>query len=843
MPARDEALQERAAMVARLRTSMPAAMRDRAQWLLWKSEQIPRREGWQKVPYYANGSKRMGALGGAEDLAKLVTLEVALQRVAQSLTFTGVGFAFVFGDGLIGIDLDKMVDADTGEMREHQLAAIEACASYTERSPSGKGVHIIVAGECDSFKHDACGVEVYCGGRYFTCTGDRWDGTPAEVAPIKPYALAYLRDVVVRSKSDAAAARAEEAAAAREKKGEGAAPPVSLRPALRGTQRDDFRAVNDAAMRDLAAWVPQVLPSARAARSGYRISSKALGRELQEDLSLMPEGIMDFGTEEALSPIDVCMRWGPGLASAREALHWLAPKVGVVLAARPAQPLRLVSPAVDDMPEPPPPPHPDEDGGAASSADRPSGTDAKALGGKKTRANQPPKGGGGGGPLPKLLKHYALIRGTDSVWDGEERTVMQVKNLRLLMGAPFVNSWLAHPERRLLLPEQICFEPGVDLTDASVNLFDGLPTEPVECTEADVKPMLDLLRHLCSLSAPTPEGCEAVVNQVLQWCALMVQQPGAKMRFALVFHGPQGAGKNMFWDNFKRIFGKYGKMVGQAELEDRFNGYMSGKLLLVANEVMTRAELFHGKNKLKWVITEDEIPIRGMHQETRWESNHCNLVFLSNENMPLALELDDRRHLVVYTPAAEDRDLYLRCADFIARDGAGKFMRYLQRVDLTDFNEYTKPLMTQAKRDLIALGMKPQQRFAAEWLEGYLDMPVRVCSVEQAFRVYQRWAEMNGIKWPGEQSMFTDIVHRFVMEQRPVDEKGVRGPQRLVKKMFQLKDPGTERRRALRCWVPQGCAPLNGVTEGEWAWEAVESFEPLVRRFGRMRSSEDGGER
>lgn len=820
MPSRDEALAERTALVERLREHIPTAMRERKQWIVWRLEEVPGRDGLQKVPYYISGRKRQGDLGGDDDLAALATFDDALRRLQQALHFTGLGFAFLEGGGLVGIDLDDMVDGATGEARRYQLDAIEACASYTEWSPSKTGVHIITFGQCDSFKHDPIGVEVYAGGRYFACTGDHYSGSPAQVQELKPYALAYLRDLVERSKEAARAAKAAQTPP----------PAVGLTRHAPATQSgNDFKRVNDAAYAQLDAWVPQVFPKATRKQYGWRVTSKQLGRDLQEDLQLSPEGIMDFGEEQGMSPIDVVMKWYPGAATLKEALRVLAAMVGVQLSERkPA--LRVVKGAqADDRPEPPPPPH-DEGPAKPAAKSRKGGS---ASGG----ANTPTEGGGG--KVARLLEHYALIRGTDSVWDGEKRTLMQVKNLRLLFGAPFVNEWLAHPDRRVLLAEQIKFEPGVELEDGCVNLFDGLPTEPVACTEEECKPILQLLRHLCSLSAPTAAGCEAVCQQVLQWCALIVKQPGAKLRFALVFHGPQGTGKNMFFDTFRRILGKYGKMVGQAELEDKFNGYMSGKLLLIANEVMTRAELFHGKNKLKWVITEDEIPIRGMHQEVRWEANHANVVFLSNEIQPLALEKDDRRHLVVYTPAAEDGDLYLRCADFIADDGPAKFMYYLlHHVDLEGFSEYTKPLMTQAKRDLIDLGLKPQERFAQEWLDGLLDLPVRLCAAEQLYRVYRRWADMNGVRYPGEQGMFTETVKRYVFEKRDT-EAGERLPPRLTYKVIQLKDPSGAR-KAVRCWIPRGCEPPNGVTEGEWAWPGVEAFDGLARRFGRTHFEEDG---
>lgn len=814
--------EQRAELAERLVANMPEAMRSRQRWLLWREEIVPGRDGVQKVPYYANGTKRKGNLGGEDDMKRLVSLESAVAVFQKSGRFSGVGFAFLQGDGLVGVDLDSIVDEETGEIREHHAAIVKACSSYTERSPSGGGLHIICAGVTDSFKHDPCGVEVYSGGRYFTCTGDHYDGTPLQVQPLEPYALAYMRMVVEQSK----AAHKPAAAAP------GPAPTAA--PAAPGWGRgvsggkvagggDDFRRVNDAALEQLHKWVPSLFPTAQRRDYGYRIRSKDLGRDLQEDLQISEKGVMDFGEERGLSPIDVAMRWGAGLSTPLDAMRWLAGQLGVQL----ERPQQRRAPR-DAAAEPPaylddaPPPE-DEDGGG-------SGRKRGAGGGGGRRPRRPADDGAQG----RLLEHFALVYGTDDVWDGTQRSLMKVKNLRLLYGTTNVNLWLANPQRRLLRPEQIKFEPGRELEDGCVNLFGGLPLEPLECEERDVKPMLDLLHHLCSQSARSPEGVEAVKLQVLRWCATIVQRPGAKMRFAIVFHGPQGTGKNMFCDALRKLLGQYGKMVGQTELEDRFNGYMSGKLLLIGNEVVTRQELFHNKNKLKWVITEDEIPIRGMHQEVRWESNHANIIFLSNELMPVALEWDDRRHLVIYTPAADDQDLYLRVVDFLDRDGLRKWMHYLQQVDLDDFNEYTKPLMTEAKESLIDLGLKPAERFVSEWLDGVLPLPRRVCSAEQLFRVYMRWCQMNGERDFRGQAMFTRTVERYVRERVCIDPATRRREAAaLTYKKIALKAPDESSRTTVRCWIPRGCEPQAGLTEGEWAWASVQSFEALSASYGR----------
>lgn len=106
----------------------------------------------------------------------------------------------------------------------------------------------------------------------------------------------------------------------------------------------DFRRVNDAAMVAPQAWVPALFSDAKASGGGFRVSSKALGRELQEDLSIMPAGIVDFGLADQgdprqgkRTPIDLVIEHGArvGVRSPVEALHWIAAQLGLPLA-RPA---------------------------------------------------------------------------------------------------------------------------------------------------------------------------------------------------------------------------------------------------------------------------------------------------------------------------------------------------------------------------------------------------------------------------------------------------------------------------------------------------------------------------
>ncbi|MEY2685804.1 MAG: hypothetical protein RL375_2 [Pseudomonadota bacterium] len=204
------------AAAALLRASMPQAMRALPQWLVWRFEAYAGDKKPRKVPYYTSGRKRRGVQGSDEDRAELVGFDDAAGAL-QAGRWDGVGFAFLPGDGLIGIDIDGAVDPDTGEVSERCRAIIEACGSYTEWSPSGRGVHIIVAGESETFKDNNIGLEVFCGRQFFTCTGRRWQGTPAEVQPLADGTLRRLRATVRGVKAPAVAGPSAVAPAAGDK--------------------------------------------------------------------------------------------------------------------------------------------------------------------------------------------------------------------------------------------------------------------------------------------------------------------------------------------------------------------------------------------------------------------------------------------------------------------------------------------------------------------------------------------------------------------------------------------------------------------------------------------------
>jgi len=93
----------------------------------------------------------------------------------------GIGFEFN-DDGIFGVDLDHVID-ETGTITSQAQEVICSLNSYTEISPSGKGMHIFVLApgiNITRHRKKDCFLEIYNKGRYFTVTGNVY-GTPKSI--------------------------------------------------------------------------------------------------------------------------------------------------------------------------------------------------------------------------------------------------------------------------------------------------------------------------------------------------------------------------------------------------------------------------------------------------------------------------------------------------------------------------------------------------------------------------------------------------------------------------------------------------------------------------------------
>ena len=403
------------------------------------------------------------------------------------------------------------------------------------------------------------------------------------------------------------------------------------------------------------------------------------------------------------------------------------------------------------------------------------------------------------GHLQTLFRSFAYQYGSNIAWDTVNRMPIVISNLRHTFGNDEVRMWLSSEKRRVVMPDQIVFDPTGQCGPAAVNLFGGLEMVPMA---GSCKPILDLLEHLCDQD-------EEIYSWLLDWIAYPLQNLGAKMPTAVIMHGDEGSGKNLFWECVASLYGEYATVVGQDQLEDKFNDWLSKRLFIIGDEVLSRQEMRHLKGKLKAMISGKTIQINTKMMPVRSEANHVNIVFLSNELQPNALDASDRRYLVVWTPPKKDRAFYQAVADCMANGGREAFLHFLLQRDLSAFDPYAPPPRTKAKDDLIDLGRPTPERWWLSWSKGELPVPHHSCSSAQAYTCYLKWCKAEGEKWPVTNNWFGRMVQRIAGDNLQV---------RLAK---------SGAYKATRMWLV--APPPAGVDFSAWSSEAIAAFDEHLK--------------
>lgn len=143
---------------------MPEELKTYRAWVLWKLARAG--DKWTKHPYCVHTRHK----ASSTDSRTWGSFEEVLEAY-EAGGYDGVGFVFSSGDPYCGVDLDKAVDPDTGEVAAWARTVIEGLNGYAELSPSGTGLHIIVRGRVPAGGNRRGSVEMYDQCRFFTVTG------------------------------------------------------------------------------------------------------------------------------------------------------------------------------------------------------------------------------------------------------------------------------------------------------------------------------------------------------------------------------------------------------------------------------------------------------------------------------------------------------------------------------------------------------------------------------------------------------------------------------------------------------------------------------------------------
>jgi len=150
--------------------NIPHEMRLFKQFVVWRYEDLDSKKP-TKVPYSAT----TGRHANVNVPETWCSFDQAVHSVTTSHWYNGIGFVLTDNDPFAFIDLDDSNGDQT--IIERQTKIFQQFDSFAEKSPSGKGLHIIVKGAVPAGRKRSM-VEIYSSGRYMTMTGDVYRNAP-----------------------------------------------------------------------------------------------------------------------------------------------------------------------------------------------------------------------------------------------------------------------------------------------------------------------------------------------------------------------------------------------------------------------------------------------------------------------------------------------------------------------------------------------------------------------------------------------------------------------------------------------------------------------------------------
>ena len=227
----------------------------------------------------------------------------------------------------------------------------------------------------------------------------------------------------------------------------------------------------------------------------------------------------------------------------------------------------------------------------------------------------------------------------DAMGDKTTRNAWEVFTESQAIRFPRVHTTCFRPE---LPPGSIIDQEGLQCVNTYV------PASTLRL-EGDPAPFLDLIAKLL------PDQGDQ--NILLAYMAACVQYIGTKFQWAPLMQGTEGNGKSFIGRCLTKAVGeKYTHKVNPKDIGNIFNSWLVGKLMILIEEVHTKDKI-DTIETLKWMITDERVPVQAKGQGQITGDNRANFFMSSNHRDAIKKTRHDRRFCVFYTAQQEYSDL------------------------------------------------------------------------------------------------------------------------------------------------------------------------------------------
>jgi putative DNA primase/helicase len=205
--------------------------------------------------------------------------------------------------------------------------------------------------------------------------------------------------------------------------------------------------------------------------------------------------------------------------------------------------------------------------------------------------------------------------------------------------------------------------------------------------EGDVTPFLGHVEYLLN-------GDSRMIDHQLDFLAHLVQHPEIKMKSTILIVGPPGVGKTFIAEWMVPLLGEDNvAFIDSNDLENQFNGYMDGRVLVVVNELISLSK--KASNKLKSYITDAKMTINRKNIPTYDYNNCANFLLYSNYEDAAKIDTGDRRFAIEISRAmTREPAYYVGLWHWFENGGAQHLLHFLQTRNLDKFKPFAAPPVT-----------------------------------------------------------------------------------------------------------------------------------------------------
>lgn len=299
------------------------------------------------------------------------------------------------------------------------------------------------------------------------------------------------------------------------------------------------------------------------------------------------------------------------------------------------------------------------------------------------------------GTLPPWAKDIVYLTGPDVFYRFKDNRKFKPKGIDLIYRSPnpelSASQYLIN-DAHIPVVENVMYAP--HLPAAQVITIDGCPyINTYRASYAPPDPAMMAVcgqlyeEHCLKLNGPPQPGDQSYTQVWTDYIAFLVQHPGVKVRWAPVIQSALGAGKGMLAEIIAAVIGPTNikRISAEHVVEGSYNGWAVGAQLVSLDEVrMTGTNRHRAMDKLKPMLSENNISVRDLYEPVRQAMNVSNYIIFTNYQDALPVHKGDRRYWVVYSPLqtkeqvlAVGANYFTKLGDMIA-DHPGGFRAYFE---------------------------------------------------------------------------------------------------------------------------------------------------------------------